>query len=444
MIFHTVIFVIGKEVLKMLVKSIMLKNTVVLYEDEYVTKAIKKLKKLNLFYFPVIDRLGFPAGILSRQYLDLKIEDYEGLRVKDIIKPIGDHEIVREFEEINMIFNKPGEMFLAVDDHGKFKGLLEKRHLMKKYFEKYEYTNANLKGVLEFIDSAVLSINRQGKIVFINNNAKELLGIEDDELKGVEINELLQDMNLTVDLYNSEREFSRSYDLNGKNVVFSRFIMEKNNRVIGAICSLKDITEYDEIGNGLAVEETEMEVLKSVFETAYDGLIVVDAKGYITMISDAYKRFLGVDNENIVGKHVTEIIENTRLHKVAETGVPEIADLQKIKDDYIVVSRIPVFKNGKVTSVVGKIMFRNIGELEKLYKKIGKIEQQLENYKDELSKINKAKYNFGDIVGKSSEMKQVINLAKKAVYTNSNVLILGGSGTGKELFAHSIHNSSAR
>ena len=45
--------------------------------------------------------------------------------------------------------------------------------------------------------------------------------------------------------------------------------------------------------------------------------------------------------------------------------MPEVADLQKIKGDYIVASRIPVFKKGKVTSVVGKIMFRNIDEFEK-------------------------------------------------------------------------------
>jgi transcriptional regulator with PAS, ATPase and Fis domain len=428
----------------MLVKNIMVKNPIIIYEDENAAEAVERLEKLNIFNTPVLNKEEFPVGIFSRHFWDLNVDNPHEIKVKDALKPIGDYDIIKEFEEINMIFNKPGEMFFVVDDLGRFKGVLEKRHVMKKYFEKYEYTTANLKGVLEFIDVALLSINRQGKVVFMNVHAKELLDIGNICEEGMEINRLLNDENLAEDLYNSQEEFSRSFDIDGKSLVFNREVLEKNNRVIGAVCSLKDITGHEEIKDSMNVKKREMEALKSVFETAYDGLIVVDAQGYITLISDAYKSFLGMEKEKVLGRHVTEIIENTRLHKVAETGVPEVADLQKIKGDYIVASRIPVFKNGKVTSVVGKIMFRNIDDLEKLYKKIGKIEQQLENYKDEMSKINKAKYNFGDIIGKSGEMKQAVNLGKKAAYTNSNVLILGESGTGKELFAHSIHNSSAR
>jgi transcriptional regulator with PAS, ATPase and Fis domain len=428
----------------MLVKNIMLNNTIRVYEDDYVSEAVKKVQKLNLIYYPVLNDMEYPVGTFDRNFEVLNKEYNEDTRVRDIMKPIGDNEIVKEFEEINMIFNKPSDRFFVVDDHGRFISLLEKRHVMKRYFEKLEYTYANLKGVLDSVETAIVSINRQGQIVFINNYAVELLGIIGRSAVGVDINNLLSDINFSKDIFDSDGEFSKSVDFDGKTLVFSRSIVEYNNRIVGAICSLRNISEYNKINNELAMEKTEKEALKSVLETAYDGLIVIDANGYVTMISDAYKSFLGVENEKVVGRHVTDIVENTRLHKVAETGIPEVADLQKIKDNYIVASRIPVFKNGKVTSVVGRIMFKNIDEFDNLYKKIGKIEQQLENYKDEISKINKAKYNFSDIVGKSNAMKQVINLAKKAAYTNSNVLILGESGTGKELFAHSIHNSSAR
>lgn len=428
----------------MLVKNIMLKNIIKLYEDEYVWEAITKLEKLNLLYYPVLNNMNYPVGTFDMNAGEYNLNINKKIKLRDIMKPIKDNEIVKEFEEINMIFNKSSEIFFVVDDHGKFISLLKKRHVMKRYFEKLEYMHANLNGILESVDTAVLSINRQGGIVFINNYAMELLGILGGNSQGIEIGSVLNDKDFTKEIFDSEKEFSKSFDFNGKTLIFSRKIIENKNGIIGAICSLRNITAKNKINDELEVEKNETEALKSIFETAYDGLIVIDANGYITMISDAYKSFLGVENENLIGRHVTEMIENTRLHIVAKTGIPEVAELQKIKDNYIVASRIPVFKNGKVTSVVGRIMFKNIDELNKLYKKIGKIEQQLENYKDELSKINKAKYNFSDIVGKSSEIKYVKNLAKKAAYTDSNVLILGESGTGKELFAHSIHNSSAR
>ena len=56
----------------------------------------------------------------------------------------------------------------------------------------------------------------------------------------------------------------------------------------------------------------------------------------------------------------------------------------------------------------------------------------------------KTDFTFDHIIGESSELKEVIALAKRATRTNSNVLIIGETGTGKELFAQSIHAESER
>ena len=155
-------------------------------------------------------------------------------------------------------------------------------------------------------------------------------------------------------------------------------------------------------------EREQYQILKTIVDTAYDELLIVDSNGYITMITEAYKNFLHIEDGDLIGKHVTEVIENTRLHIVAKSGIAEIAQLQKINDSYTIASRIPIVKDGKVVSVVGKIVFRNIGELDELYSKVGKIEQQLENYKDELTRLNQAKYTFNNIIGKNPQLKKVV------------------------------------
>lgn len=62
----------------------------------------------------------------------------------------------------------------------------------------------------------------------------------------------------------------------------------------------------------------------------------------------------------------------------------------------------------------------------------------------EVRKHQTAKYNFSDIIGESQAMKKLKETSKLAAKSHSNVLIYGETGTGKELFAHSIHNASQR
>jgi transcriptional regulator with PAS, ATPase and Fis domain len=195
----------------------------------------------------------------------------------------------------------------------------------------------------------------------------------------------------------------------------------------------KEIYNMDEINS-----------LRKIFDTAYDGLLVVNTKGIIMMMSQAYRQFLNIGDQIVIGRHVTDVIENTRLHIVAETGVAEIAQLQKIHDTIIVASRIPIEESGRVIGAVGKIVFRDIQELDDMHNKINGMEKQLRQYKDELAQMNSAKYSFDHIIGDDHQLLKVKKLAKRATGTNSNVLIIGESGTGKELFAHAIHKASLR
>ncbi|SHJ24725.1 PAS domain S-box-containing protein [Dethiosulfatibacter aminovorans DSM 17477] len=428
----------------MLIRDVMIKNPVKVYENELVTEAVERLRNFNLLSFPVLNSNEEPVGIFMSNVMNINGENFKNITVGDIMRVADDVSIVKEFEEAYSIFAKPREFFFVLDDQGRFVGILRKRHVMKTYYEKYNYCEARAVGIMKCVDSAVFAINKLGQIVMMNENAGIILGIGDDDVIGMKIESVIPNTRMLETLELGEVEYKRSFEYKEKKLLVNRHPIENEHGIIGAICSFRDVTEYNEIQDELVVEKHEKEVLETIFEIAYDGLIVIDPEGYITMISNAYKKFLGVEDRDVIGMHVTEIIENTRMHKVAETGVAEIAELQKINNNHTIVSRIPVFKDGVLTSVVGKVVFRNIDELDDLYSKIGKMEEQLENYKRELSQINKAKYTFSDIIGRSSEMKQVVNIAKKAAYTNSNVLILGESGTGKELFAHSIHNSSAR
>lgn len=185
-------------------------------------------------------------------------------------------------------------------------------------------------------------------------------------------------------------------------------------------------------------------ILDKLLELALDGIVVVDAAGVIALISKAYADFLGISPEDAIGKPVADVIENTRLPEVLKDGKAQTAQLQLINREYMIASRIPLIKDGEIVGAIGKVLFRDIAELNALQKRVARLRRQLENFQNAVAVDALAKYSFRNIVGGSDKLKRAKAMAAKAGLTDSTVLLLGESGTGKELFAHAIHRESAR
>lgn len=184
------------------------------------------------------------------------------------------------------------------------------------------------------------------------------------------------------------------------------------------------------------------DIIETIVENAFEWLVVVDREGRIIYINHNYCEFLEVNREETIGRHVTEVIENTRMHIVAETGKEELADLQFIKGNYMIANRVPIIKNGEVIAAFGTVFFRDTQEWMKMDSHVKSLLTRMQPY---IQKIDSGvKYTLDDILGES---QQIINLKEKVkMVSNSDISILvrGESGTGKELFAHSIHQLSSR
>jgi len=187
-----------------------------------------------------------------------------------------------------------------------------------------------------------------------------------------------------------------------------------------------------------------LKMLEVAIDNAYEGLIITDAEGIILKVNQSYADFLGKSMEEMVGRHATDVVENTRMHIVARSGKPEIAHIQKINGHEMVCSRIPIFENGKVVAVVGKVMFQDVDDLFAMIDRFRKLKSELEFYKSELNKRLGAKYSFENIVGASPAIEKVKELGRKVARSDTTVLLEGESGTGKEMFAHAVHIASNR
>jgi PAS domain S-box-containing protein len=187
-----------------------------------------------------------------------------------------------------------------------------------------------------------------------------------------------------------------------------------------------------------------LEMFELIMENIYNGMMVTDADGYITHFNKPYGQFLGLDPEEQIGKHCTDVVENTRMHIVAQTGVPEINQSQRIRGQNMVVQRIPIWKDGNVIAVFGQVMFKDVKDVGKLATELSLLESKVKLYEEELINLRSTRYTFDSIFGKSQAIRNLKSEGLRAAANQFPVLISGESGTGKELFAQAIHHAGPR
>ena len=144
-----------------------------------------------------------------------------------------------------------------------------------------------------------------------------------------------------------------------------------------------------------------LEMYELIFESIHYGSMVTDEKGFITHFNKPYGTYLDLDPHDQIGKHCTEVVENSRMHIVAQTGKPEYSDSQRIRGKKMVVHRIPIKKDGKVIAVYGQLVFKDVRDVGKLAKELSLLESKVKLYEAELQALRSTRYTLDSIIGVS-------------------------------------------
>ena len=209
---------------------------------------------------------------------------------------------------------------------------------------------------------------------------------------------------------------------------------------------LKDITNLKRAEKKLEEAEDIHQELDDIIDISADGIVIVDNRGTILRMNKAYQDIVGAQGEDFIGRHVSSLKEEGYLEDVVSLHV--LKNLQaktlylEVNGKEVLLTGRPVFNHeGKLRRIIANI--RDMSELNQLKEKLKEVNFLTDRYKRELKKLREAELEK-NFIANSAAMREVLEMIIKASKVNSNVMLYGETGTGKEMAAQLVHHHSSR
>jgi arginine utilization regulatory protein len=183
-----------------------------------------------------------------------------------------------------------------------------------------------------------------------------------------------------------------------------------------------------------------------------EGVHIVDARGMTVFYNKAASKLDGMEIDEVMGVHVLEAFpsltqKTSTLLNVLQTGKSieekQQSFMNRRGQRVLTVNRtIPLRVRGEVVGAAE--ISRDITQVKELSDQVIHLQEKMNPTPRRLTSKKQSFYQFADIVTQNPVMLKEIEKAKRAAQTKSPVLVVGETGTGKELFVQSIHSASGR
>jgi PAS domain S-box-containing protein len=300
--------------------------------------------------------------------------------------------------------------------------------------------------------NGIIATDVLGTIVYINQQAEEILGCSAKKHSGVFISELLPITGPQVlECLKTGRSNWGHHVIGEKlDMALNITLIRREKKILGAVCNFHDMKQFKISPDELASSSYLNQQLKTIFKASHDGIWVCDGHGRVIDINEASEKLNGIHAADIIGKNVIDLVQGGLFDRSVTLEVLEtkrqVSVIQKIKrtEKLLLATGTPTFDdNGHIFLVV--VNERDMTQLNAIQKQLEQSRMVTEKYKDKLAELSLLELKDQEIVAEDQKMRQVLHLALKLAHlAASDILILGESGTGKGLLAKFIHKNSNR
>lgn len=188
-----------------------------------------------------------------------------------------------------------------------------------------------------------------------------------------------------------------------------------------------------EVARAARIEQAKRERLNTILAQISDGVIAVDRHERIQTLNPQMARWLGIEPADWIGQRLSEVCPELTLQATLRLAAPELESIERVKGKALIVSRTPIVEQGVLTGAV--LSAQDPISIQRVDRHIrARIKPQAAS----------SRYELGGFVGSSPAARRVQALASRCAQSHATVLLLGDSGTGKELIAQGIHRASDR
>lgn len=179
-------------------------------------------------------------------------------------------------------------------------------------------------------------------------------------------------------------------------------------------------------------EREEAQRYRCIIDSVSDGIVGLDEMGRITSVNIKAEELLNIVEQDALGKSISAFLPNLQFDEIISNNRPVRDSLERIYNTPFLFNFHPFAVDGEIAGCV--FTFKEVSNIMRSEQKIRR----------SFSKGHVAKYVIEDLVYRCEAMHGLTTMGKQYAKTDSNLLILGETGTGKEILAQGIHNLSKR